>query len=191
MIMPTEQTYPELQRAYDFFNTELFSDKLPSCLMTLQRKNHTYGCFFAERWKERAGEGVTDEIAMNPAHFSNRSLEETLSTLVHEMVHLWQHHFGTPSRHVYHNKEWAAMMEEVGLCPSDTGEVGGKRVGQHMSHYIIEGGPFAKACARLLKDGFDLTWTDRARKITFGKGVTVIRVFLPKPPKTYIPNLTP
>jgi hypothetical protein len=33
-------------------------------------------------------------------------------------------------------------MEAIGLMPSDTGEPGGGRVGQRVSHYIIEGGPF-------------------------------------------------
>lgn len=173
MIRPTEQTYPELQWAYDFFNEKLFDGKLPACLMTLQRKNRTYGYFSGERWAKRSGEGFTDEIAMNPSHFGNRSLEETLSTLVHEMIHLWQHHFGSPSQRSYHNKEWAARMEKVGLCPSDTGGVGGKKVGQHMSHYIMDNGPFAKACAELLGSGFDLTWTDRAREITSGKGFKI------------------
>jgi hypothetical protein len=37
-------------------------------------------------------------------------LEDSLSTLFHEKAHLWQHHFGNPSRTGYHNKEWAACM---------------------------------------------------------------------------------
>jgi hypothetical protein len=31
----------------------------------------------------------------------------SLSTLVHEMAHLQQNHFGKSSRTGYHNKEWA------------------------------------------------------------------------------------
>ena len=60
----------------------------------------------------RHAEETTDEIALNPATFHDRTAEEILSTLVHEMVHLWQHHFGTPSRASYHNREWAAKMKE-------------------------------------------------------------------------------
>ena len=60
---------------------------------------------------------MTDEIALNPAHFASRPTAGTLSTLAHEMAHLWQHHFGTPSRTGYHNKEWAAKMREIGLIP--------------------------------------------------------------------------
>lgn len=43
MNKPTEQAYSELQHAYDFFNTELLGGKLPPCLITMQRKNRTYG----------------------------------------------------------------------------------------------------------------------------------------------------
>jgi predicted SprT family Zn-dependent metalloprotease len=83
---------------------------------------------------------TVDEIAMNPVYFSIRTIKATLSTLVHEMVHQWQFHFGEPGRRGYHNKQWAARMERVGLMPSDTGEPGGRKVGQSMTHYIIAGG---------------------------------------------------
>ncbi len=168
MSTPTEQAYTELQHAYDFFNTRLFDGHLPPCLITMQRKNRTYGYFSGERWNDQAG-AVTDEIALNPAHFATRSTEEVLSTLAHEMVHLWQHHCGTPSRSAYHNREWAAKMDAIGLCPSDTGKLGGKRTGQHMSHYVIEGGAYAQACAELINQGFVISWRDRAREDAPGK----------------------
>ena len=79
------------------------------------------------------GKEVTDEIALNPSHFRDRSTEQSLSTLVHEMTHLEQHHFGKPSRAGYHNKQWAGMMKAVGLIPSDTGAPGGKEVGQKVT----------------------------------------------------------
>jgi hypothetical protein len=74
------------------------------------------------------------------------------------MVHLWQHHFGTPTRRGYHNREWAHRMDGIGLCPSDTGQPGGKRTGQIMSHFIVEGGPFHQAYTTLLEQGFVLSW---------------------------------
>jgi hypothetical protein len=81
-----------------------------------------------------------------------------LSTLVHEMCHSWQQHFGKPSRTGYHNRQWAAKMIEVGLMPSDTGAEGGKPTGQHMTHYIIDGGAFECAADELLATGFRLNW---------------------------------
>ena len=161
MSSPTQKHYGDLQQAYALFNEKLFGGRLPECLITMQRRSHTYGYFAGERFGATDGSGHVDEIALNPAHFKDRSTEEVLSTLVHEMVHLWQHHFGQHrSQRAYHNKEWAAKMEAVGLVPSATGEPGGKKTGQHVSHYIEEGGAFAVACAGLVKQGFVVPYAD-------------------------------
>jgi hypothetical protein len=77
------------------------------------------------------------------------------------MVHLRQHHFGKPGRGRYHNKQWAAWMSEIGLEPSDTGAPGGKRTGQRVSHWIVEGGPFDAACQAFLAKHDGLLWGDR------------------------------
>lgn len=167
---PTQLAYGELQQAYDFFNQTLFGGRLPPCLITYQRKSRTYGYFSGDRWS--GGKKIADEIAMNPMHFQERSQAEVLSTLVHEMVHLEQHHFGTPSRTGYHNKEWAGWMERIGLIPSNTGEPGGKQTGQQMTHYIEDQGKFAGAYAQLVDQGFKLSWSDRAAE---GGGSTAPR----------------
>jgi predicted SprT family Zn-dependent metalloprotease len=168
MDNPTQKTYDALRQAYDFFNARLFEGRLPSCLITMQRKANAYGYFAGGRFGTRDGQEITDEIALNPAHFSDRSTEDSLSTLVHEMTHLEQHHFGKPSRSGYHNREWAGLMRRVGLIPTDTGAPGGKQVGQRMTHYIEAGGPYDRACAALMQRGSALPyvdlWTDAAAK---------------------------
>jgi len=65
---------------------------------------------------------------------------------------------GTPPRGSYHDREWAAKMKEIGLQPSASGLPGGKETGQTVSHYIIPGGPYAKAYAKLKAKGFQLHW---------------------------------
>lgn len=158
---PTRRTYSDLTAAYDFFNESLFGGKLPPCLITMQRKNKAYGYFAGGRFGSRDGEEVTDEIALNPTHFRARSDAESLSTLVHEMAHLWQHHFGKPSRTGYHNKEWAAKMRDLGLIPSDTGVEGGKETGQAVSHYIERDGAFERVCGDLLgRHGFTVPYVE-------------------------------
>ena len=159
---PTEEAYAELQTAYDFYNDNLFADgaRLPACMITFQREKRTMGYFSKARFVRRDGI-QTDEIAMNPDYFAVIPLVEILQTLVHEMVHLWQAHFGTPSRAGYHNREWARKMEHIGLMPSDTGCPGGKKVGQSMNDYVIAGGRFEVATKRLLKRGFAISWMDR------------------------------
>lgn len=160
---PTHRTYTSLDAAYDFFNRELFAGQLPPCLITMQRHKGAYGYFSGERFASLDDpKEVTDEIALNPAHFAGRTTTKTLSTLVHEMVHLWHHHFGKPSRAGYHNKEWAAKMREVGLIPSSTGEPGGKETGQKVSHYIEAGGRFERAAAAYLATGAAILYHDRA-----------------------------
>ena len=160
MENPTERNYDDLQRAYDFFNAELFGGELPYCLITLQRKSKAYGFFWGERFGTSDGSEIVDEIALNPSHFKKRTTEAVLSTLVHEMVHLWQHHFGKPSP-AHHNLDCAAKMESVGLVPSTTGAPGGKRIGQQCSHYIDPAGPFAAVCADLVDDGFTIPYVER------------------------------
>ena len=58
------------------------------------------------------------------------------------MVHLWQHHFGRPSRSSYHNRQWANKMQALGLMPTATGAPGSKSIGQKLEAYIIPGGEF-------------------------------------------------
>jgi hypothetical protein len=163
MHNPTALTYTSLSLAYDFLNMELFSGALPPCLITVQRKQGSFGYFSGERFQNTANqEEITDEIALNPAHFATRTPEEVLSTLVHEMVHLWQHHFGKPPRKSYHDKQWASKMREIGLIPTATGEVGGKETGQKMSHLIAEDGNFKRACERLLASHPAILYSDRS-----------------------------
>lgn len=157
---PTDETYSELQQAYEHFNRELFDGTLPACLFTLQRQKRTFGYFSRERFGRRDG-GKTDEIAINPEYFASVGVVEVLQTLVHEMTHLWQYHFGTPSRACYHNREWADKMESIGLIPSSTGKPGGRRVGQHMADYVQPEGRFDQVAHRLLQGSFEITWYDR------------------------------
>ncbi|WP_282611288.1 SprT-like domain-containing protein [Pelagibius sp. Alg239-R121] len=157
---PTPTQYGRLQRAYDSFNEELFAGELPPCLITLQRQKKVMGYFSRQRFVAEDG-SATDEIAMNPEFFGKERVIEVLQTLVHEMCHLWQHHFGIPGRGRYHNEEWADKMESVGLMPSSTGRPGGKRTGDRMNDYPLEGGAFLKVAKALLGEAFDIPWADR------------------------------
>src|ERR1700686_2839600 len=134
-IKPTRETYDPLQQAYENLNRSLFEGALPNCLISLQRHKQSYGYFCGDRFG-RADGTLTDEIALNPSHFRDRSQEAILSTLAHEMVHLWQHHFGKAGRGRYHNMEWAEKMKSIGLQPTSTGKEGGAETGDVMDHII-------------------------------------------------------
>ncbi len=163
LLSPTSESYNPLQIAYDHFNDTLFRGELPACLLTLQRKNNAFGYHSHKRFVRRDGVQFSDEIAINPEYFANFPPIEVLQTLAHEMCHLWQAHFGKmKSRQCYHNREWGDRMESIGLMPSDTGQPGGRKTGQHMADYPIEGGAFVRRAAELINDkGFEILWFDR------------------------------
>ena len=147
---PTKQTYTVLQQAYNHFNRHLFRNELPQCLITLSaERRKAYGYYRNHPFKNN--DQSTDEISLNPFTFTGRTDREIFSTLVHEMVHLWQHHFGVDNKKTAHDKEWADKMESIGLMPSDTGLPGGRRTGPRVSHYIIASGPFELAAQKFNK----------------------------------------
>jgi predicted SprT family Zn-dependent metalloprotease len=157
----TEREYQAFQTAYDFFNAELFNGSLPHVMVTLQRHAKAKGYFAPDRFAGRSEKITAHELAMNPDVFTGRTDKLILSTLVHEMAHVWQQAHGKPPRRAYHDKQWAAIMKTAGLYPSTTGEPGGKEVGQSVTHYIIEGGVYEAAFARLEATGFRLNWQSR------------------------------
>ena len=68
---------------------------------------------------------------------------------MHEQCHVLRHQIkGKTSS--YHDKEWAALMKQVGLHPSTTGEPGGAETGWKVTHYIIPRGLFAMAFSKSL-----------------------------------------
>lgn len=132
--------------AYDYFNQELFGGELPGCILNFSRHRGAHGFVKYNSWKKINEEGeecTIHELSLTPQTLS-REPKLFYSTLVHEMAHIWQIEFGTPSRSGYHNKEWAKKMVDVGLIPSDTGEIGGKQTGQRMTHYIDEEGHYLR-----------------------------------------------
>lgn len=148
-VPPTLEQFSKYQKAWQWFNAELFGGTLKPCLLNFSRHRGSYGFFTPQRW--RRGKEEVHEISLNPDSLS-RELEEVMSTLVHEMVHQWQQDHGTPPRRCYHDTEWAEKMVEVGLVPSDTGEPGGRPTGQNMTHFIDPKGRFRAALDRMPKE---------------------------------------
>jgi hypothetical protein len=157
---PTLDEYPAFQHAFDFFNTELFSSELPPCMITLQRRRQSFGYYAPEAFVNSRNQ-LTDEIALNPACFPGRSLEENWAELVRHMCSHWVHKAGKSGRENYHNAAWADKMQEVGLMPTTTGSPGGSRTGQTVRHYIDANGKFLDSCNQLKKSGLHFPWVDR------------------------------
>lgn len=169
MRSPTSEAYGEMQRVYDVLNNELFSGQLPNCLITFQRAKRTFGYYSPRRFKDRVGNN-SDEIALNPEFFSLFPPIMVIQTLAHEMVHLWQRHFGGQARELnsqstkrrkYHDAKWGKKMIDIGLMPSSTGRPGGKTVGEHMCEYPIENGRFLLIAQKIVSKEIRHLWYDR------------------------------
>lgn len=158
-IRPTTQ-YLDLQKAYDIMNGALFAAELPDVMITLAtRSKNTMGYYREFGFESRDNSGsFVGEICLNPASFHYCTDEKILSTLLHEMTHVWQAHFGKTSRNGYHNKQWGKQMIAVGLHPSETGQPGGKETGQSMSHYVIDNGPFSDLVTKLHSQQIHIAW---------------------------------
>lgn len=152
------------QEAYTYFNQRLFNNKLPNVMITLQHHSKFYGYFWQDKFVTRGNETETKiaEIAMNPDLFHGRSDKDILSTLVHEQVHCLQSMIGKPGKRGYHNKQWGVMMKAIGLHPSNTGQPGGKEIGEKMTHYIMPNHTFDIVCNELLASGYKLEWQSYA-----------------------------
>jgi len=157
-VTPSRAMYAALHTAFDFFNDELFGSKLPPVMLLVHRKKNAHGYFWSDKWAKTDGEeGRLAEIAMNPETMG-RTPTVVLSTLVHEMAHHWDFENNEVPKSG-HGKLWAAKMDELGLTPTSTGAEGGKRTGRKVTHMIVDGGPFAVACAKLLdRDDLDMSW---------------------------------
>jgi predicted SprT family Zn-dependent metalloprotease len=123
---PTIELAASLQRFYDYFNKELIQKQLgnplPQVLITTGKGGRSSGHFITGKWKVASGSSealpeinlasewlVTDAV--------NSSLETVMQTLVHEMVHFYDHQWGRPGKHGYHSDSWFRFMKQVGLQP--------------------------------------------------------------------------
>lgn len=161
--IPTAEIYGGMQYAFDFFNAALFDNSLKKPVLTLVRKRQVLGYFWQNKFENIDGD-ITHEISINPRYLEAQADKEVLSTLVHEMVHLFRHQHGALNRkgttgtNGYHDLVWAAKMDAIGLQPTNNGAPDGKRTGRRVTHIIIEGGPFDSACNILLSSGFRFNW---------------------------------
>ncbi len=149
--MITTETYQTFDEAYEYLNNALFGGQLKPCIITFQRKPRAKGYYSPGRFDHRHEEDrAAAELAMNPDTFRGEEDIDIMSTIAHEMCHHWQYQYGKPGRRGYHNKEWAAKMDEIGLTPTSDGTPDGKRTGQRMSHLIEEDGKFEQVARQWL-----------------------------------------
>lgn len=106
----------QLEKIYSHLNEDFFSEALPVPIITVQSKPGTYGhCSVSKIWQRKDGSTYELNIA---AEVLNYPIEDTLDTMIHEMVHLYCRENGIKevSRGgKYHNGRFKAEAEKRGL----------------------------------------------------------------------------
>lgn len=127
----------ELYRIFNILNKDKFDENLPEPVITIQKtKGITLGHFTVDKvWKDKkvleTNESTTEEpeayyeINIDPRWFGNRSAEEIVETLLHEMVHYCNkvNEIKDCSGNV-HNKKFKTLAEAVGLVVEKEKSVG-------------------------------------------------------------------
>ena len=145
---PTVASAKAAQAAFDYFNEHLFKpiigQPIPQVLLTFSRKKGAAGFFVPGSWKKAEDGHEAHEIALCPEH-TGRPFIKTMSTLVHEMAHEYDHIEGRPGKHGYHSRSWFTTMNLLGLPGRKGITRGGKESNTRVSHDITPGGPFEVA----------------------------------------------
>jgi len=125
------KTLIELNRLFDLLNKEFFESKLIQPIIIVQRKvkKNTLGtCSNNPVWLNKKNEENDNkyEITLS-GEYLNRTNEEIVATLLHEMIHLYcsQNKIKDTSNNcVYHNKKFKEEAEKRGLIISKDKTIG-------------------------------------------------------------------
>ena len=115
----------QLEKIYFHLNEDFFDGGLPVPIITVQSKPGTYGhCSTSKVWQRKEDNAYELNIA---AEVLNYAIEETLDTMIHEMVHLYCRENGIKevSRGgSYHNGRFKEEAEKRGLECFKCGQYG-------------------------------------------------------------------
>lgn len=115
------------EQACNLLNKRFFEGTLSKVIITIQSSPKTYGHFTTGRiWVTDTQGNGHYEINLS-AEYINRPIENTLATLLHEMVHQYcaENNIKDTSRGgTYHNKRFATECEKRGLHISYDKKIG-------------------------------------------------------------------
>lgn len=132
----------QLEHIYNSLNADFFDGELPTPIITVQSKPGTYGhSSVAKVWKRPDGDTYELNIA---AEVLNFPIEETLDTMIHEMIHLLCRKRGIKevSRGCkYHNRKFKELAEAHGLTCVPCGQYGWNTTpGDNLVEYALSKG---------------------------------------------------
>ena len=115
----------ELHKAFHLLNNLFFENKLPTPAITIQSSAHqklSMGwCTVNQVWRDKEGKTKMYEINIS-AEYLDLDFFETMDTLMHEMVHLYNlvHNIQDCSRNnTYHNKNFRERAIKSGFTYTD------------------------------------------------------------------------
>ena len=112
----TSRAAGQLEKMFRELNKHYFAGKLPEPIISLKKTPSAYGHITCSKVWQAGGENKY-EINISSATL-DRPIEETASTLLHEMVHEYCMETGikdTSNNGVYHNGKFKAQAEAHGL----------------------------------------------------------------------------
>ncbi len=98
---PTLYQISTLEQGFNLLNKNFFENKLPHVIINKQH-NKSPGYFLPNRWKAKKGSSEVHEINLTPSLMIGNN-KAIISTLLHEMIHLWQYCIGKAPRQGYHD----------------------------------------------------------------------------------------
>jgi len=111
----------ELYWWVDFFNIVFFKgEPVPTPALTFERSRVNTLGFYRVGFNDFA---VKDQINLNKLYI-NRPLFETLQTLVHEMVHSWEHIYVPEEKRTkswYHTTAFRDKLAQIGILADEKG----------------------------------------------------------------------
>jgi hypothetical protein len=109
-------TLAEIERLFDALNAELFDNRLPIPVITLQENEGCKGWFMHSAWRKKRRKKMFHEINICPSRLAGGPYS-VCETLLHEMVHLhcFVNGINDCSEKQYHNKSFKQECERVGL----------------------------------------------------------------------------
>lgn len=117
-----------LQAAFNAINRDFYGGELEKVIITVKegRKEGTLGTFYtAKDWIQNGT--ARHEINISANYIGQRTVEQTITTLMHEMVHLYncQNNIKDTTRSgLYHNKKFKQTAEAHGLDVQFANDIG-------------------------------------------------------------------
>ena len=176
----TSRAAGQLEKMFRELNKHYFAGKLPEPIISLKKTPSAYGHITCSKVWQAGGENKY-EINISSATL-DRPIEETASTLLHEMVHEYCMETGikdTSNNGVYHNRRFKEQAEAHGLTVDHHEKYGWTITSpsEELLDFIIFQG------WQDIQMGERLAWSDMAGTGAGSKAPGSSQTGAPKPPK--------